>query len=192
MPDGCSDILLSTGGGEQPRLTLVGLMTTPQVLDVPAGKQYFGVRFHPGMAAVFVREAPLLNDRVESLDALWGSQANSLLSNLLDSREDPWRSAVAMERHLRPLESPPEHDAAIARLAVDGFTSDLSDRHLRSRIRCLGEAVDWADLPVCCGYFDQAHLIRDFREFASMTPGRHLQSRCGLPHVESICGTVQT
>lgn len=31
-------------------------------------------------------------------------------------------------------------------------------------------ALDWAPLATECGYFDQAHLIRDFRIFAGMTP----------------------
>ena len=63
-----------------------------------------------------------------------------------------------------------------------GFTPKLFCRVQRFRVlleriekRML---VNWAELAADCGYFDQAHLIHDFRAFANMTP---LEYRRVLP-----------
>jgi AraC-like DNA-binding protein len=37
--------------------------------------------------------------------------------------------------------------------------------------------VDWTDIGLSAGYFDQPHLIHDFREFSEMTPEQYLRNR---------------
>jgi AraC-like DNA-binding protein len=44
--------------------------------------------------------------------------------------------------------------------------------HARDR----ASAIRWADVALDCGYFDQAHLIRDFRAFAGATPDAFVRS----------------
>jgi AraC-like DNA-binding protein len=46
-------------------------------------------------------------------------------------------------------------------------------QHILTRLRRVGQ-VDWADLALACGYYDQAHLSHDFRQIAGMTPSAYL------------------
>ena len=41
--------------------------------------------------------------------------------------------------------------------------------HVMQRL-ARGDAESWADLAARCGYADQAHLTREFREFAGSPP----------------------
>lgn len=58
-----------------------------------------------------------------------------------------------------------------------GMTPKLYSRIQRMRqvVERLAQrpVVDWADLASECGYYDQSHLIRDFREFSGVTPAEY-------------------
>jgi AraC-like DNA-binding protein len=48
----------------------------------------------------------------------------------------------------------------------------------------LCDTVNWLDLALSCGYFDQAHFIHDFKEFSNLTPCEYLELRTAhLRHV---------
>lgn len=43
--------------------------------------------------------------------------------------------------------------------------------------------IHWSELALECGYFDQAHFIHDFRDFAGISPSAYLQHRMSSNHV---------
>jgi AraC-like DNA-binding protein len=72
-----------------------------------------------------------------------------------------------------------------------GMTPKLYCRVSRFRavVSSLGStmAVDWAGIAAACGYYDQAHLIHDFREFAGVSPSAYLTHRTAGPnHVRVV------
>jgi AraC-type DNA-binding domain-containing proteins len=66
-----------------------------------------------------------------------------------------------------------------------GLTPKLLSRILRFQQvfraveRCDGA---WAPVALECGYYDQAHLIRDFNQFAQQTPGVLFAEQSPLPN----------
>jgi len=52
-------------------------------------------------------------------------------------------------------------------------------RRFQSAIRRIpvGGTVDWTDVALASGYFDQAHLIHDFRAISGLSPGEYAELR---------------
>jgi len=79
------------------------------------------------------------------------------------------------------------HKQMIARFDCRvGLTPKLTSRILRFRTSLAAAhsiaTPDWSDLAADCGYYDQAHLIHEFQEFAGMTPSEYRRNRTEYPH----------
>jgi AraC-like DNA-binding protein len=114
--------------------------------------------------------------------------------------EEELRPSAALDYSLRVMSRLSDTEEPLSRLASD---AGLSERHFRRtcvahagvppkylrRILRFRSAADrlrtiqrrsaqpnWAHFAAAFGYYDQAHLIREFQEFANCTPGRFVQS----------------
>jgi methylphosphotriester-DNA--protein-cysteine methyltransferase len=115
---------------------------------------------------------------------------------LLEQVAKPLRRHPAVQGALRFI------SAQVSNLSISGLADDIgiSQRHfinvfreeigLTPKLFCRihrfqrvlhvvhGKAeVDWADVALSCGYFDQAHFNHDFRTFTGINPSTYLKHR---------------
>lgn len=122
-------------------------------------------------------QSPLLAEKVTAVEAF-------LTNQLLNTKENSWLMTLAA----RIVET--NGLVVVDQLASDAGISSrqLERRFLREvglgpkllgriiRFQHVFRAVEqcnsaWAEIAIDCGYYDQAHLIRDFNQFARQTPG---------------------
>ena len=210
LPDGCPEIIFNRadpfvgrGGHLQPLAMAVGQLD--RYLEItPTGEvDLLGVRFEPaGMHALLrVPMHELTGGRVALGD---------VDLNMRRDLEDAARRGVgALERRLlERVGRRSEASAAVAHLVSSGGTAAMDalnlparrlERRFRSEVglapkrlarivrfhavvRSLDRGVRpiWAALALDTGYYDQAHMIRDFRQFAGITPGTYLRDQFAL------------
>jgi AraC-like DNA-binding protein len=180
-------------------------MTRPLLLPPQGSFDFFGVRFRPGRAAAFLR-IPLaeITDARVPLGEIWRGWSDGILerrlSELIATLESELLGRLDPDRDRRV-------DAAIARIAEGNIRIDemareigISRQHLARqflhhvgvspktfarvmRFRRLTNSlsandVDWADVAAEHGFYDQSHLIADFRDLAGTTPNAfHFSNR---------------
>ena len=184
------------------------------VIDTTQQSSMVGIHFKPGGNFPCLRlPASELRDTSESLDVLWGSDADELRDQLLEAETPEARFRVLERNLLARIESLPARHPAVA-FALKEFRTlphtqtitqitnraGISQRHfirlfndevgLTPKVFCriqrfqevlrLAESrkpIRWAEFALACGYFDQAHLIGDFRAFSGLTPTAYLCAR---------------
>jgi len=190
LPDGCADVIFDGSGA-----SVVGTMTRP--IEARTEPGMFGVRFRPGRAALALGapltevtdlRVPLCEITTRFPDIRMDNVDAAMRSLFADRKPDP-RVDAAVDRILR----------SGGRATIDSIAAaaGVSRQHLarafayhvgvspktfarvirfRRALRLAG-SQDWSALALELGYFDQSHLIADFREFAGETPVPFFLSR---------------
>jgi transcriptional regulator GlxA family with amidase domain len=184
----------------QPRTMLVGQITRPFVVAPTGRIELIAARFLPFGAAMLQQPMAAITDSWVRLAALERvHRAMSTLSTPGERRECLTKALVGwLRRSTRPdqrvqhavnrIEAADgnvsqaelsEYTGASARTLQRLFARDVGiPIKLLSRVRRFqrvfsawrDDPSSWAQVAVRCGYFDQAHLVRDFNELGGAAP----------------------
>jgi AraC-like DNA-binding protein len=207
---------------EQPRCFLAGQIDGPLLLRPAGPAKMLGIGFHAhGAASLFRQPMQELSGRftpAEDLSLALSRNLNGAMESPdpVGAIEDALLSAAQSDGDLLIGEAVRRMDFANGALDLASLARDLglSIRQLERRflaavgltpkIYCriqrfkkvfgvIGQpACNWVETAVACGYYDQAHLIRDCKEFSGSTPAallsehadlaRHFYLRFGMSH----------
>jgi AraC-like DNA-binding protein len=99
------------------------------------------------------------------------------------------RAARLLEEHGARVEGVAERLGVTARHLRRAFAENIGigpkgfarSARLQKAVRLAKASNDWGRIAADAGYYDQAHLIADFRALVGLTPGAYAK-RAGNPH----------
>jgi AraC-like DNA-binding protein len=180
-------------------------------LDQPANKLQ---NQNVPLEALWESEAHDLRDRL--LEAKTpGSRFRILEQSLLSHVHAPLKRHPAVTFALRAFQAVPQN-RTIGEVAtktglsqkwfIESFRAQVGLtpklycrlRRFQTALALIGrrKELDWAGLALTCGYFDQAHFIRDFHEFSDICPTTYMADRAehekhaGLADLLNFCPIV--
>lgn len=194
LPDGCADLVFDLTECES---VVVGTMTRPLILPPGGPSSLIGVRFNPGRAAAFLR-MPLaeITDARVPLGAIWKGWSDGMLErpDLTARLEAELLRRLDPERDRRVDAAVARIVVTQGKVRIDPLAREIgiSRQHLARqflhhvgvspktfarvmRFRRLTDSLNartegWADVALEHGFYDQSHLIAEFRELAGTTP----------------------
>ena len=153
---------------------------TDQVVEMEAvlGQEMVDLRERLGEAADDDSRFDLLESWLSQRARLHSPSTRSVIHalGLINSNSDPVRiRSIADEIGISHKQLLREFERCV------GLTPKLFARlcAFQRVVHSVGQrvTVDWAETAVTCGYYDQAHLIHEFRAFSRLTPAKYLEKR---------------
>jgi AraC-like DNA-binding protein len=152
---------------------------------------------------IWKREILVLREQLletEDIDAKFDLLEGYLMTKA-QSRLEPDKTITAALNTLRSWPVMPvrelasrlglSHKQIIARFDCRvGLTPKQTSRIFRFRnslaAACTASSPDWSSLAADCGYYDQAHMIHEFQQFAGMTPAEYQRNRTIYPQYVAL------
>jgi AraC-like DNA-binding protein len=182
-------------GQPQPRSIFVGQMMNPTTVQPGRAVRSFGIRFEPAgawglfrisqsnLSGKIVEHTGLLSRAAERRILAADSMSERVhlaevaLGEIVPDHPDLWcvatKDVLARRLSLQALRR--GSDVGVRQferlfLTRVGLTPRVFGRLARFRQALDRRGAGWASIAADCGYCDQSHLIRDFRQFAGVPP----------------------
>lgn len=158
---------------------IAGQIWEPVLLKQSRSADVVAIRFQPGGAASFVRlPQQEIAGKIANLEDFWGRSARQMRDALGEACPAEMRIRV-LENYLMAMR--PREPVSLGVLSQRQYRRRFEEtvglppklhqriRRFQSALALLGQKPI-AEVALECGYYDQAHLIRDFKQFSGLTP----------------------